>query len=110
MTRIASLASGITVEQGDISYQFIPLVKTLPQPLQAEVQAAFADSVQMIWKVMAGLSGIGLLASLAMRHVPLHSKTDENWGITESEKGSKASNDEIALAPTNRVADSEPTI
>jgi hypothetical protein len=52
----------------------------------------------MIWLVMLGISGVGLLCALAMKALPMHTATDEpeNWGFEEAKPQSGAT---YALAP-----------
>ena len=64
-----------------MAYAAIPAIKTLPQPLRDEVRDAFARSISIIWQVMAGISGIGLLACPFMRALPLTGQVDEKWGL-----------------------------
>lgn len=45
------------------------------------MRVAFADGLIVFWEVLVGIVGLGLLVSLAMRHHPLHTKTDEDWGM-----------------------------
>ncbi|KAA1466939.1 MFS general substrate transporter [Dentipellis sp. KUC8613] len=70
-------------EDTQIAYAAIPQIPSLPQPLKDEVRRAFADSVRVIWQVLTGISGLGLLISLAMKGLPLHTSTDEDWGMQE---------------------------
>ncbi|KAG7096321.1 hypothetical protein E1B28_003766 [Marasmius oreades] len=71
---------------GDIAYGSIAVLPTMPLVLQAEVRSLFASSLSTLWQVMAGLSGIGLLSSLMMKAVPMHTYTDEKWGVAEDEQ------------------------
>ncbi|GJE93665.1 MFS general substrate transporter [Phanerochaete sordida] len=66
-----------------LAFALIPLIPGLEEPFRSEVRAAFADSVATIWKVMAGVAGAGLLASFAMRAVPLSRQVDEKWALEE---------------------------
>ncbi|KAJ3557850.1 hypothetical protein NM688_g1248 [Phlebia brevispora] len=66
-----------------IAFSAIPVIGTLPEPMQGEVREAFAGSIIIIWQVMVGIAGIGLLASFAMKGLPLHAAVDEKWGIHE---------------------------
>lgn len=68
-----------------IAYAVIPQIPTLPQPLKDEARAAFANSLSLLWKIMAGIAGAGLLSSLPMLEVPMHSLTDEDWGAEEKQ-------------------------
>ncbi|TFY67591.1 hypothetical protein EVG20_g3888 [Dentipellis fragilis] len=70
-------------ESTQIAYAVIPQIPDLPQPLKDEVRRAFADSVRVIWQVLTGISGMGLLVSLAMKGLPLHTSTDQEWGMQE---------------------------
>ncbi|KAJ6454453.1 iron permease [Mycena vitilis] len=63
-----------------IAFEVIPSIGNLPQPLKDEVRHAFAESLQVLWNVVAGISGLGLLVSLLMKHLPLHTSVDADWG------------------------------
>ncbi|KAI0722370.1 Mfs1.2 [Cerioporus squamosus] len=80
----------------DLSYAAIPIIPTLPQPLKDEVRRAFGESIAVVWKVMVGVLGIGFLASLAMRDVPMHAKVDTKWGIED--RGEQGENELTALS------------
>jgi len=77
---LALLPAGV-----QISYAAIPSIRTLSEPLKSEVQAAFADSLDVLWEVMIGIAGLGLLSSLMMREVPMQLVSDQNWGLDDSE-------------------------
>ncbi|KAF7356272.1 Efflux pump FUS6 [Mycena venus] len=64
-----------------IAYSIIPLIRTLPEPLKSQIQVAFADSLRVVWQVLIGVAGAGLLVSLAMKRLPLHTEVDRKWGI-----------------------------
>lgn len=64
-----------------IAYAAIPVVGDLPEPLRSQVRDAFAHGLIVFWEVLVGIAGLGLLVSLAMWHYPLHTKTDEQWGM-----------------------------
>ena len=66
-----------------IAYSAIPAIPTLPEPLRSQVRAAFGDSLVVLWQVMTGIAAIGLVASLFMKGLPLHTQVDESWGIEE---------------------------
>lgn len=67
----------------EVAYSIIPLIPTLQQELKTEVQVAFAESLRVVWQVLTGICGLGLLFSLAMKKHPLHTHTDENWGVND---------------------------
>jgi hypothetical protein len=71
----------------EISYAIIPLVKTLPEPLQSQVKAAFADSISLIWLWVVGISGAGLLTALPMQQMHLNTSLDEKWGLENENSG-----------------------
>ncbi|KAJ3487952.1 hypothetical protein NLI96_g3174 [Meripilus lineatus] len=62
-------------------YSVIPLINSLPDDLKSPLRVAFAGSAAVIWEVMAGIAGIGFLASLFMEALPLHTQVDEKWGL-----------------------------
>lgn len=57
----------------------------MEEPLRTEVRNAFAGSLQTLWRVSIGLSGLGLLVSLGMKGLPLHTAVDGNWGLKEGD-------------------------
>ncbi|KAH9886044.1 iron permease [Cubamyces lactineus] len=70
----------------DLAYSAIPAIPALPEPLQREVRDAFAESFRLVWRVMLGFCGAGLLSVALQKHVPLHTKMDDRWGLEEEEK------------------------
>ncbi|KAJ7265870.1 Mfs1.1 [Mycena haematopus] len=50
----------------EIAYAAIPAIKQLEEPLRKQVQAAFAESMAVIWQVMIGIAGLGFLFSFLM--------------------------------------------
>lgn len=70
----------------EIAYAAIPAIKQLPQPLKQQVQAAFADSMAVIWQVMIGIAGLGLLMSFIMAEVPMGTTVDETYALKEKER------------------------
>jgi len=62
-------------------YSAIPLIKHLPEPLLTEVLHGFAESLRVIWLVLIPFGGVGFIAALCMKALPLESVTDEQWGI-----------------------------
>ncbi|KAI0363614.1 MFS multidrug transporter [Pilatotrama ljubarskyi] len=89
----------------EIAYAAIPQVASLEEPLRGEVQAAFAQSMATIWKVLAGISGAGFLAAFLLREVPMQSYTDDTFGLQqgEQEKGREGKMEEAALAEDEDV-------
>lgn len=69
----------------------IPTIPSLQEPQRTEVRAAFAQATQLIWRVMAGISGAGLLTCLLMQEVELRKDSlDEKWGLKQDEEGERA--------------------
>ena len=73
-----------------LAYSLIPVIPTLEDPFRAQVQDAYAKSIAVIWQVMIGVAGIGFLASLFMKGLPLHTQTDKQWGLQEGKKGAES--------------------
>ncbi|KAF7306029.1 MFS domain-containing protein [Mycena chlorophos] len=73
----------------DIAYSSIPTIRTLPEPLRGQVQDAFAASLAIIWRVMAGICGAGLIVSLFMKELPLATAVDESYALQEKEEKEK---------------------
>lgn len=73
-----------------LAYSLIPVIPTLEEPFRSQVQVAFAESVAVIWQVLIGLAGVGLIASLFMKGLPLHTEVDKRWGLEESARKERA--------------------
>jgi hypothetical protein len=67
----------------EIAYAAIPAIKQLEEPLRTEVQAAFADSMAVIWQTMTGVSGLGLLLSFIMQEVEMDTTVDESYALKD---------------------------
>jgi len=75
-----------------LAFAAIPQIRDLPEPIKNQVRVAFGESLAVFWKVLAGCVGLGLLVSLLMRDVPLHSRVDERWTLdADAEKVSNES-------------------
>ena len=77
-----------------IAYAVIPTIKDLDEPRKEAVRAVFAHAVRLIWRVMIGISGAGLLSCLLMKEEQLRTDMDEQWGLQAREQN-KA--DEVEL-------------
>ena len=66
-----------------IAYAAIPVIHTLPEPLQTEVRVAFASAMSVVWKAMIGFSGAGFLTLFLLREVPMQKHTDEKYGLDD---------------------------
>ncbi|KAI0308846.1 iron permease [Amylostereum chailletii] len=67
-----------------IAYATIPLISQLPDELKAQVRAAFADSLRIVWFVLLGIAGFGFLCSLPMKQLRLHTEVDKDWALQDS--------------------------
>ncbi|KAI1785115.1 hypothetical protein LXA43DRAFT_169081 [Ganoderma leucocontextum] len=73
-----------------IAYAIIPTISGLPEPLQGQVRAAFAQATRLIWRVMIGVSGAGFLSVFLMREVTLHEGRDAQWGLEDEKRSGGA--------------------
>lgn len=68
-----------------IAYAAIETIPGLPDGLRGEVRAAFAHSTRLIWLVMVGVSGAGLLSSLLLRDIGLRHDVEEGaWDLKQA--------------------------
>ncbi|KAJ7507866.1 major facilitator superfamily domain-containing protein [Mycena galericulata] len=65
----------------------VPLLHQLSPPELEVARVAFAESLDKVWQIMAGISAAGLLVSFLMKHHTLHTTTDEDWGMEVKRKG-----------------------
>jgi EmrB/QacA subfamily drug resistance transporter len=72
----------------DVVYSVIPQIKGMMQPTKDQVREAFAHSLRAVWYTNAGILGLGLLFSLLMADIPMHSYVDEKWS-KRAESGEK---------------------
>ncbi|KAJ7666622.1 major facilitator superfamily domain-containing protein [Mycena polygramma] len=66
-----------------VAYAVIPQIQALPPAERLGVQVAFAESLGVVWAVLVALAGVGLLASLFMEGLPLHTKLDRRWALQQ---------------------------
>jgi len=62
-----------------LAYALIPELPHLEPQLLAQVEDAFAGGMMVIWQVLLGIAGLGLLCSLPMKGLPLTNRLDEQW-------------------------------
>jgi len=72
-----------------IAYAAIPQINSLAEPLRTQVRAAFADALRVIWFVMIGVAGVGLLSTALMADVPMQAKMDDKWTMPQEKKDEK---------------------
>lgn len=69
-----------------IAYAAIPHIRSLEPSLRNEVQIAFNQATRLVWQIMIGISGIGLLSVLLMKEFTMKLNVDEQWGLKLEEK------------------------
>ncbi|THH00030.1 hypothetical protein EW026_g2414 [Hermanssonia centrifuga] len=74
----------------EIAYAAIPVIHNLEEPLRTEVRVAFANSMSVVWKTMAGIAGLGLLSVLLLKEVPLKTSTDTKFALDDVKRNSSA--------------------
>lgn len=85
----------------EIAYAAIPIIPTLEEPLRTEVRVAFASSMAIVWKVMLGIAGGGLLSVFFLKEIALHTATDNRYGLEEQGRSKTGSEvDEAAQKDT----------
>lgn len=76
----------------EIAFSAIAQLPTLEEPLRSQVRVAFAESLSIIWKVMIGMSALGMLSNLALQEIPMLTATDEKYGLQENQQVPDTSN------------------
>lgn len=92
----------------EIAYAAIPVIRTLDEPLRTEVKNAFAESMSVVWKVMAGIGGLGFLSLALIREIPMQVATDDRFGLHEGEKildEEKATAVDVSVVPEITVSE-----
>lgn len=54
------------------------------------MRVAFANSMSVVWKTMAGIAGLGLLSVLLLKEVPLKTSTDTKFALDDVKRNSSA--------------------
>ncbi|KAI5481846.1 MFS multidrug transporter [Pseudohyphozyma bogoriensis] len=63
----------------------IATVDHLQEPFKSSVQAAYADSIAVIWMVSIGLGAAGLIATMFITKVALTAETTNEFGVDRAE-------------------------
>ncbi|KAI0921395.1 hypothetical protein AcW1_004613 [Taiwanofungus camphoratus] len=86
----------------EIAYAAIPQIGSLPEPLRTQVRTAFASSIDVIWKTMIGIAGLGLLSTLLLKEIPMAQHTDDSFGLHEEKR--RSDDEEKTVADVNVVS------
>ena len=80
----------VTIPQGeDYAYNLIPQIPNFEPTLQSEVRLAFAESLQVVWRVLLIFSGVGMVSMVLMKAIPLSTTTSRERGIESSSSSSE---------------------
>ncbi|THG99353.1 hypothetical protein EW145_g7284 [Phellinidium pouzarii] len=69
-----------------IVYSVVEIIPTLDEPLQTNVRVAFGEALKTFWQVLIGIAALGLMSSLFMKGLPLHTSTDRASGLPNEEE------------------------
>ncbi|KAI0261570.1 major facilitator superfamily domain-containing protein [Russula aff. rugulosa BPL654] len=68
-------------QQGaEIAFETIPIIPSLNQPLKDDVRNTFGIALKVVWQVLLGISIAGMLCSVGVKQLKLHTEIDEDWG------------------------------
>ena len=67
----------------EIAFETIPVIPALDQPFKDDVRSAFAVALRVVWQVLLGISIAGLLFSIGMKQLKLHTEVDKDWGVED---------------------------
>ncbi|EPQ58605.1 Mfs1.1 [Gloeophyllum trabeum ATCC 11539] len=82
-----------------IAYAIIPSIHDLNEPLKEQVRVAFGESIRHIWWAALGISSAGLLISLTMKSLPLHTSVDRDWALKGDNDGQSPERGLSSMAP-----------
>lgn len=71
----------------DLAYAAITIIPTLPPVQRRRVTIAFAEALQMVWRVLAGVAIAGLVSCIGMREVAMSEEVDERFALEGEGKG-----------------------
>ena len=97
-------------QAGTLSSDVVALIDTIQSlpdsdPNKITLKNAFTDSIKIIWMVICGLSGLGLLASLFVKHYGLNQQLQTEQGFSEQ----KAKPDEELSGSKAKSREKSPT-
>ena len=67
-----------------IVFSLVQVIPTLNDGVKQQVVDAFAASMQTFWQVLIAMAGVGFIASLFMKALPLHIDVDKRYALRES--------------------------
>lgn len=88
-----------------IAYTLIPQIDDLSEPIKSDVQAAFAQSLSIFWKVLIGIGAMGILSSLLMKGLALHSQLDEQWALEQNTVEMQSQNKPGSVVQSDAASD-----
>ena len=50
------------------------------------MRTAYADATRLVWQIMIGFAGAGLLTTVLMGNEPMRKTLDDRWGLQEMHK------------------------
>ncbi|KAL0947702.1 hypothetical protein HGRIS_013788 [Hohenbuehelia grisea] len=86
----------------ELIYALIPEIRRLSGRLQFDTRQLFAEGLVTVWRVMIGLSVVGLLTCTIMQEVPMRTALDEAWGLKDEKTG------DLELPGVGCACDGEP--
>jgi len=64
----------------EIAFETIPIIPSLDQPLKDDVRNTFGIALKVVWQVVLGISIAGMLFTIGMKQLELHTEIDKDWG------------------------------
>ena len=64
----------------EIAFETIPIIPRLSQPLKDAVRNTFGIALKVVWQVVLFISVAGMLCSVGMKQLELHTNIDKDWG------------------------------
>ena len=74
-----------------IVYSFVDVARSLSDSEKQDAVNAFAAAMQTFWQVLIGMAGMGLIASLFMKGLPLHTDIDKRYALRDLKRASRES-------------------
>ncbi len=66
------------------AYGYSANVRQLDGEQHSQVQAAYRDSLELVWATISAIAALGLVSSLLMEAVPLQEYTQGGWMMIQS--------------------------